>query len=52
LQSPNSESALPTGDERQQTRRRTCVPQVAVNEAASVKLVIPEGGEYEKNTLV
>jgi len=40
-----------TGDERQQTRRRTCVPQVAVNEAASVKLVIPEGGKYEKNTL-
>jgi hypothetical protein len=25
-----------TGDERQQPRRRTCVPQVAVNEAASV----------------
>ena len=25
-----------TGDERQQPRRRTCVPQVAVNAAASV----------------
>jgi len=36
------------GDERQQTRRTTCVPQVAVNAAASVKLVIPEGGKYEK----
>ena len=40
-----------TGDERQQTSRRTCVPQVAVNEAASVELVIPEGGKYEENTL-
>jgi hypothetical protein len=39
------------GDERQQTRRGTCVPQVAVNAAASVKLVIPEGGKYEKSTL-
>ena len=37
-----------TGDERQQTRRRTCVPQVAVNEADSVKLVIPKGGKYRK----
>jgi len=28
-------------DERQQTRWRTCLPQVAVNEAGSMKLVIP-----------
>jgi hypothetical protein len=40
-----------TGDERQRTRRRTCVPQVAVNEATSVKLAIPEGGKDKKNTL-
>jgi len=51
LQSPNSESALPIRDDRQQTRKGTCVPQVAVNAAASVKLVIPEGGKYEKNPL-
>ena len=41
-----------TGDERQQPRRGTCVPQVAVNAAASVNLVIPKGGKYEKNTLL
>ncbi|MFT5702625.1 MAG: hypothetical protein ACI8ZB_005549 [Desulforhopalus sp.] len=43
---------LPAEDVRQQARRRTCVLQVAVNEADSVKLVIPMGGKHKKNTFL
>ena len=51
MQSPNSESALPVGDERQQIRRTNCFSQVAVNTMNIVELQVARGRKYEESIL-